>query len=216
METRAEATERVTCQAAAWLWHQRECRALMREAGLSYGGVITTAWGGHWRVDLVGLRIAEDSLRAYVIEVKGAYADLAREKIAEPLVHANSKWHQEHMAKDMELWCACGDLKTGWVAVGDVPEHWGVIVFPAGDGRPEVLRKPERAARHALDSGFSVHALSAAACVQTAERMPRAFNSRRFKTPPWKRLRAEGWYEDREWTRDNEQMEIFDGEADKG
>lgn len=218
MTTRAEATERVTCQATAWLWHSRGCRAIAREAGLSLAGGITTPWSGRWRIDLAAASVRSRSVRTYIVEVKGTAQDLTRERIAGIESRAgryHSKWHHEHFARDHELWVACGDLKTGWLAHGDVPEHWGVAVFDE-QGKMTVLRKAPRSIEHDIGDACVRDAFIALAEVQTSEQMPRAFNVRNVRKHgmPWERLLNEGWAEERFWTRDNKdtQMEMFHAE----
>lgn len=209
MAKRAEATERVTCQATAWLWHRRKARAIAREAGLAHSGVITTPWSGKWRIDLAAAAVTSRSVRTFIVEVKGTAQDLVRERIADVddgPARWHSKWHHAHFAKDHELWIACGDLKTGWIAHGDVPEHWGVIVFDA-EGKTSVLRKIEKPPAHDIDDACVRDTFMALADVQTAEQMPRAFNARRLGAP-WERLVESGWAEDRFWMRDNNQMEL--------
>lgn len=213
MSKRAEATARVTCQVAAWLWHARKCRAIARECGLTWSGDLSTPWSGRWRVDVAGCVVSGRSLHTYVVEVKGTTEDLRRERVADaksPVERLRSKWHHEHFARDHDLWVACGDLKTGWIAHGDVPEHWGVMVFDDA-GKATVLRKAPRPQRHELNSAPAQSALVALAEVQTAEGLPRFFNARGVQRhgQPWERLMREGWAEDRLWTRDNDQMEMF-------
>lgn len=207
--TRAEETARVTCQVAAWLWHARKCRAIARECGLTWSGDLSTPWGGHWRVDVAGCAVDGQSLKTYIVEVKGTLEDFRRERVASCDVR-RSKWHREHFANQHELWLACGDLKTGWIAYGDVPEHWGVMVFD-DKGKTTVLRKAPKAQRHGVASAEAATAMRALAEVQTAEGLPRFFNARSVQRhgQPWERLMAEGWAENRLWTRDNEQMEMF-------
>ncbi len=213
MAKRAEATERVTCQATAWLWHSRKCRAIAREVGLGIGGDITTPWSGRWRIDLAAASVRSRRVHTYIVEVKGTAQDLARERIGDVDNKADrwhSKWHHEDFAKRNELWVACGDMKTGWLASGDVPEHWGVIVFDE-QGKTTVIRKVEDAAVHDIDDAHVRSSFIALAEVQTSEQMPRAFNARNVRRhgQPWERLLNEGWAEDRFWTRDNNQQEMF-------
>jgi hypothetical protein len=210
LKSRAEATERVTCQAAAWLWSRRKCRVLAREVGLSYAGKITTAWGGQWRVDLAGCQHAGRGVFTYLVEVKGTLADLRRERIADG--NRRDKWHRPEFGAGHELWIACGDIKTGWIAYGDVPEHWGVVVFD-DQGRTTVLRKVAYEPGRFLPWDQAADQLLALCQVQTAATMPSAFNARRVADhgQPWERLLADGWaHEDRDWISDNKQMEMFD------
>lgn len=210
-ETRAEATQRVTCQVAAWLWHTRGCRAMARELGIRLDGSLSTAWNGKWRVDMAGVSEDLGKTTSYVIEVKGTHEDLARENVASvhPKLTFHSKWHQPEFAKLHELWLACGDIRTGQAAVSDVPGHWGVMVFARDHGRATVLRRPSRVA-HDVGSPCTSNTWRAIAQVATAEDMPAFFNARR-KIQPWQALLNVGYAgESVSAKRDNKQISLFE------
>lgn len=219
-ETRSEATDRVTAQAGTWLW-KRGCRAMTREAGLTDSGHITTAWGGRWRVDLVGVVPDNERWRGYVVEVKGTFADFSREKIYDQRNNrhwSRSKWHRPEFARINELWLACGDLKTAWAAKVDVPEHWGIILFPV-DGKVKVMRKPVPGPVK-TDKKEMYMDMAAIAKVTTSLLLPSFFNSPSQKgKSQWERLIDSDWYrslpasEEDGLVSDNKQMEMFSAES---
>jgi hypothetical protein len=201
----------VTCEAAAWLWHRRKCRALATEIGLHWTtGALATPWESIWRVDLVGCEEKYGHFRTICVEVKGSYADLAREDIERddlPMARKmRSKWHNQDIARAHELWVAVGDIKTMHVAVADIPEHWGVILF-ADDNKITVGRKAIKPPAHTATSDFARECWRAMAKVQTTTRLPTFFNSRRHN--PGQRLLDGGWHEERLWIRDNAQVDAF-------
>lgn len=109
-ETRSEATARVTCACAAWLW-RRGSRLIAPEVGLTRsGGFLEKPWGSFYRVDLA----ASLGNQTHVIEVKGTKADLVREDLGQ------GKWRLFY--PHLTVWLALGfDYEP------ELDERWGIL-----------------------------------------------------------------------------------------
>lgn len=120
-ESRSEATARVTCAVAAWLW-RRGSRIIAAEVGLTRQSTyLERPWASWYRVDLA----SSIGPQTHVIEVKGTRADLAREDLTA------GKWVLPY--PNLVVWLALGfDQKV------ELDERWGILRIR--DQRVEIVR----------------------------------------------------------------------------
>lgn len=152
VETRGDATSRVTAAIAAWFW-RRGSRIIVAEVGLS-GMVLLPSWGCEYRVDLVA--VLGD--RTHVIEVKGTTADLAREDLGA------GKWILNH--SNLTTWLAV-DTRVKADLYARLPAPWGLLTV---DGeRVRVTRR----AREVDDQKRTGHleVLGSVLCMQSLPQM---------------------------------------------
>ena len=155
-ETRSEATARVTCSVAAWLWRERS-RVLAQEVGLGRGRPrLCAPWGAAYRVDLA----AVVSHKTYVVEVKGTRADIVREDLGA------GKWTMAYADHGLMPWLAF-DARIDPRLYSQLPETWGLLRVDAQ--RVKVLRRPPRVYDDNLVE--SLTAIASVACMQTLPMM---------------------------------------------
>ena len=153
-ESRSDATARVTCACAAWLWRQGS-RIIASEVGLTRGSLrLIEPWGAWYRVDLA----ASLGSATHIIEVKGTRADIAREDLG------------------AGKWALAYDNLTPWLAFDDkitpdlyqsLDERWGLMRVK--DQRVKVLRRPHRV--HDDQRQKNLEVLASVLCMQSLPKM---------------------------------------------
>lgn len=156
MSTRTDATARVTALVAAWLWRQRNARAIALEVGLCPVQGLVAPARGRWRVDIAAVTVEDSAEGVHIVEVKGTPEDLAREDLAV------GKWKLDYAEKRMHPWLAV-DASMRAVA----PPGWGLLIV---SDRVAVVKQPANVATNYHDAVPSAY--RAISEVLTAQRLP--------------------------------------------